>query len=766
MNSGKKLLRSLSFLSLLVILSSLFASAAFADGASVYNSNCAGCHRLTPYDTSGSPELYGKGSQVSSYYSPGVSGHKSRTLTATNITELAAFLNNPTTTATPLAISTSSLAGATVGTAYSQTLAASGGTTPYSWTRSAGTLPTGLSLSSSGVISGTPSAAGTFSFTVTVTDSATTRASLAKTLSITVAAAPATTPLAIITASLANGTVGSAYSQTLAASGGRTPYSWTRSAGTLPTGLTLSSSGVISGTPSATGTFSFTARVTDSASPTVSVTKTLSITIAAATTVSGATVYNNRCASCHRLGTYDTSGSAPNLLGDGSRVDSYYTAGRSGHQGITLTAAEISAVKSFINNPPSTSTTLAISTTALTRGMVSVAYSQTLTATGGTPPYTWSRYSGTLPTGLTLGSNGVISGTPTATGTFSFTARVRDSASTQASVTKTFTIAVDAYVPPLAITTSSLAHATVGTAYSQNLAVTGGLAPYAWSYSGTLPAGIVVTSSGLISGTPTTAGSYNFTVLVSDSRSTAITKDLAITVAAMPMTDADKALFINNCSNCHTPFGLEKRTASEIRTAISGNAGGMATSQLQALSGTNLDGIARALTPSTPPANDCASCHSATTPPPASSPGQALYDLQCAGCHSLGTYDTSGSPNLLGRGSAVAGKFGSAHYGISLTSSDITNVATFINSPSGTPSPSPTPPPTQSCTSCHGNPPSTGSHSDHRSRSCSSCHGSGYSSTTVNTATHNNGVKNVVSTIGWNATNRTCSNSCHGTESW
>jgi len=691
MNSGKKLLRSFSFLPLLLMLSSLFAAAAFADGASVYTSNCAGCHRLGSYDSSGSaPDLLGKGSLIDSYYRAGVSGHKSITLTATNISELKTFINSPTTT-TPLAISTASLANGTLGAAYSQTLTASGGRTPYTWSRYSGTLPTGLSISSGGVISGTPSATGTFSFTARVTDSSSPTVSVNKSFSITVSASSA---LSITTSSLAGATRGNAYSQTLAASGGRTPYTWSRYSGTLPTGLSISSGGVISGTPSATGTFSFTVRVTDSSSPTVSVNKSFSITVSA-------------------------------------------------------------------------SSALSITTSSLAGATRGNAYSQTLAASGGRTPYTWSRYSGTLPTGLSISSSGVISGTPSATGTFSFTVRVTDSSSPTVSVNKSFSITVSTPVPPLSITSTSLPHGTVGTAYSQSLAVSGGLAPYSWSFNGTLPAGIVVTSAGLVTGTPTSAGSFNFTVLVSDSRSSTTTQGLTLTIASTPMTAADKTLFTNNCSACHTPFGLKNRSTTQIQTAIAGNVGGMGTSQLRGLTSANLDGIARTLTPSAKPANDCASCHSSTTPPPASSPGQAIYDVSCAGCHSLGTYDASGSPNLLGRGSTVAGKFGSAHYGITLSATDISNVATFINSPTGTPSPTPTPTPTPTCGSCHGIPPSTGRHSRHSGYSCSSCHGSGYSKTAVNTATHNNGVKNVISSTGWNASTRTCaSNSCHGSENW
>src|SRR5687767_6133936 len=166
-------------------------------------------------------------------------------------------------------ITTSSLASGVVGSSYSQTLAASGGTSPYSWTVSAGSLPAGLALSAAGVISGTPMTAGTSTFTVQATDSASQTAT--KELSITISS-----PLTITTASLPAGVVGSAYSQTLAASGGTSPYSWTVSVGSLPPGLSLSAAGVISGTPATAGSSTFTVQATDSPSQTA--TKQLSIT--------------------------------------------------------------------------------------------------------------------------------------------------------------------------------------------------------------------------------------------------------------------------------------------------------------------------------------------------------------------------------------------------------------------------------------------------------------------------------------------------------
>ncbi len=74
--------------------------------------------------------------------------------------------------------------------------------------------------------------------------------------------------------------------------------------------------------------------------------------------------------------------------------------------------------------------------------------------------------------------------------------------------------------------------------------------------------------------------------------------------------------------------------------------------------------------------------------------------------------------------------------------------------------------PTASCTTCHAIPPAVGEHAFHSFVSCATCHGTGYSTTTANAATHMNGVKNLTTTIGWNSTSRSCSNSCHGKKNW
>ncbi|MBI3279116.1 MAG: putative Ig domain-containing protein, partial [Acidobacteria bacterium] len=119
----------------------------------------------------------------------------------------------------PPTITTTSLPAGTVGVAYSQSLAAAGGTPPYAWVVTASSLPQGLALSTGGAITGTPNTAGTASFTVQVTDST----SLSATQALQIVINPAPTPPTITTTSLPAGTVGVAYSQSLAAAGGTPP---------------------------------------------------------------------------------------------------------------------------------------------------------------------------------------------------------------------------------------------------------------------------------------------------------------------------------------------------------------------------------------------------------------------------------------------------------------------------------------------------------------------------------------------------------------
>jgi hypothetical protein len=350
--------------------------------------------------------------------------------------------------ASGLSISTTSLTAGTAGTAYSKTLAASGGKTPYVWSITTGTLPAGLTLSSGGVISGTPTTAGSSSFTVQVKDANNSTAT--KSLSLTISAAP----LAVSTTTLPSATAGVAYNQGLAASGGTPPYTWSRTTGTLPSGISLSTAGVLSGTPTPSGTSTFTVQVKDSKNNTA--TKSLSVTVA---------------------------------------------------------------------------TPLQINNSVLSNGYVGAAYNDTISAGGGKAPYTWSVAVGTLPPGLILDApTGAVSGTPTTAGTYNCTLQVRDANNT--TVTNPLTIVI---LPAVSVSTSSLPADYVGVTYSQALSATGGVAPYTWSITGgSLPAGLALSSdTGIVSGTPTAAGTANFTVQVKDAINATATRTIAIMVTGL-----------------------------------------------------------------------------------------------------------------------------------------------------------------------------------------------------------------------------------------
>jgi eukaryotic-like serine/threonine-protein kinase len=185
-------------------------------------------------------------------------------------------------TATPLSVSTTGApATATIGKAYSGTVTATGGKSPYTW--SATGLPTGLTMSASGAITGTPTKAGSYSVTVSVKDSSSPAQTAKATITITVSV----TPLAITTSAPATATIGTAYSGTVTATGGTSPFTW--SATSLPPGLTMSATGAITGTPTTAGSYTATVTVKDSSSPALTATAIISIVVSAAATATPTT---------------------------------------------------------------------------------------------------------------------------------------------------------------------------------------------------------------------------------------------------------------------------------------------------------------------------------------------------------------------------------------------------------------------------------------------------------------------------------------------
>ena len=184
---------------------------------------------------------------------------------------------NPT--PAPLSITTTSLPGGNVGRAYNQPVQATGGTAPLTWSITVGTLPQNLNLDpATGVISGTPTATGMSSFTVRVADTG----GQADTQALSITIGPPIPPT-ITTPSLPGGTVGLPYTFTLTATGGTGTLVWSLSGGSLPTNLTLSPAGTISGTPTNAGNSNFQVRVTDALAQ--SATQNLSIAVSAALTI-------------------------------------------------------------------------------------------------------------------------------------------------------------------------------------------------------------------------------------------------------------------------------------------------------------------------------------------------------------------------------------------------------------------------------------------------------------------------------------------------
>ncbi|MGA2273974.1 MAG: putative Ig domain-containing protein [Bryobacteraceae bacterium] len=456
-----------------------------------------------------------------------------------------------------------SLSGGVVGVPYSATLTASGGYGAgiYTFSLASGTLPAGLTLSASGTLSGTPTAAGTSSFTLQVTNTQTSAIAsfppLTGTQSYTVVIYPI---LAITTATASPGGVGAAYSQALTATGGAgaSSYTWSLASGTLPPGLTLSAAGVLSGTPTAAGSFTFTVQVS-SQIPTIGA-KTASqgfnVAIAAAPSLSiagilsGGTVGVPYSAVLTGFGGYSggvyafslASGTLPAgiTLSPGGTLSGTPTAVGTSSFTVQVTSTLTSAPA---NVPPLVATqsytvaiypVLAITPQTASPGSVGAAYSQTFTATGGggTSTYTWSLATGTLPPGLALSAAGILSGTPTAAGTFSFTVQVSSQVPTIGvqAASQAFSVVIAA-VASLSIT-GSPGSGTAGVPYSATLGATGGYGTGTYTFSlvsGTLPPGITLSAGGTLSGTPTGAGTFTFTAQVTSALTTAVANILPLT---------------------------------------------------------------------------------------------------------------------------------------------------------------------------------------------------------------------------------------------
>jgi hypothetical protein len=352
-----------------------------------------------------------------------------------------------------ITVTTTTLARGLRGSAYSKALAVSGGKSPWTFAVTIGSLPPGLTLSASGLLSGTPTAGGSFPFSVVATD-ANGCSSAARALTLDV------DWLVVNTLTLGTATAGTAFSKTFTQTGGVAPMSFSISAGALPAGLAVNPSGLLSGTPTQTGTFPFTVQVTDAGGH--AATRAFSLTVGC----------------------------------------------------FTFSPA---------NGP-------------LPGGTVGKPYSQTLTLNGGVGPVTFQTTAGSLPPGLSISGNRVV-GAPTTSGTYSFTLKATDGAGCP--VSHDYSIVVGC----MTINQTTVAGAIAGKAYSQAFTVTGGTAPITFAQTGALPPGLVWTPPNRITGTPTAAPSSSaITVTATDAGGCTTSRPYGLNVTCFTFTPAAGAL--------------------------------------------------------------------------------------------------------------------------------------------------------------------------------------------------------------------------------
>ena len=438
------------------------------------------------------------------------------------------------------AVTTTSFGYARLGSPYSGQLTATG-STPITWSITNGSLPTGLSLNAStGAITGTPLATGTFTFTVVASNIV--GNSTPVTLSIEAGFA-----LAIVTNSpLPNGTVNAVYtSLTFQVDGvdGSFPVTWAWAAqagSSLPPGLSFNATtGVLSGTPSAIGTYNVNVTVTNGSTNSTS---PFSITVGAPPAITTDPVLAGGIDRPFTI-VLNASGTTP--------ITWSMTSGPTPSANIQLSSGgvlswlipaigtysfTVVATNTFGNSTPVTFsltiTTPSIIDVDLDNGIVGEAYQHTFTA-GGDPPFTWSLVSGSLPSGLSFDPvTATLSGTPSATGNYAFSLKVSN---VGGFAQEAFTLTI---VSRPVITTAALNSGNVGASYLQTLQATG-TTPITWAVLSPagletgLPPGLSL-SGATISGTPTTQGIYTFSVRASNTTGLAYADVKLLTITVGP----------------------------------------------------------------------------------------------------------------------------------------------------------------------------------------------------------------------------------------
>lgn len=363
---------------------------------------------------------------------------------------------------------------------------------------------------------------------------------------------------------LPNTKVNNSYNQTLSASGGRAGYSFSVTSGALPGGLSISGS-TLSGTPNTQGTFSFTITATDADGYTGS--RSYTIVVDAANIIPTISqfeisLFSPESYSSGVSGGYGTTPKFRWNVSNASTVTISATGNVSGTNPASVASSgNGSPVLGSINNYGTTTITLTatsstgdtasayvyfygpsgptvtLSPGSLNNGYNGYSFSQTISASGGTSPYTFSVISGSLPGGLTLSSSGTISGTPYSNDTSYFTVQAQDAQGYTGSQSYSITISS---APTISISPPSLPNGVSGNYYSENLSASGGSGSYSFSItSGSLPSGLYL-SGGTIYGYPNSAGTSSFTVQATDSQGFPGSRSYSITITN-PVTYNEQA---------------------------------------------------------------------------------------------------------------------------------------------------------------------------------------------------------------------------------
>jgi hypothetical protein len=440
----------------------------------------------------------------------------------------------------PITFTTAALPNGNAGIAYFGTIMAAGGTGPYTYSLIDGTLPSGLTLNLDGTLSGMPTiCGGTFTVTVAATDAFGCSGAQQYTVVID---CTTSSGIVLLPASLPNARQGFFYQEMITATGGAPPYAFVLSCGTLPPGITLMPSGVLAGTPAASGTFSFGVTARDVISHagsrcfTLKVSPGCSILIFTPTNLpDGALgarydqVLRASGGSEPYVFTTDEKTLPPGLsLLSGGNIIGIPT--QTGCFTFKVTVRDDTGCFSTATYTiciPCT-TPLAIVPPFPPSGVVGNSYNATIFVSGGSGSYVFSAPP-PLPPGVSLSTDGVLTGIPILKGCYTFDVFVLDT-TTRCLTRRTITICIDC--PEITLAPAALPNGVIGAPYAQTIVPNGGTPPYSFALgSEPLPPGIGGPSQkGLLSGTPTLIGLFQFSIVVTDAYGCTVMRDYSITI--------------------------------------------------------------------------------------------------------------------------------------------------------------------------------------------------------------------------------------------